>query len=116
MQTPPPLAGRLQGSSTGMKDVALPQGDRAPNCVTPASRQEDATQFWYLLRGSQRCQDAGRAKFRRQTGTVLYTQPGLTLLQDGWRTDAVRRLTTCITASLQRPRCQSEKYYQVTRN
>lgn len=104
MQTPPPLAGRLQGSGAGMKDVVLPQGDGAPNCVTPASRLEDATQFWCLLCGSQRCRHAGTAKFRSQTGTVLYTQPGLTVLRDGWRIDAVHPLTTCITASVQSPR------------
>ena len=89
MKTPPPLAGRLQGSCAGTKDVALPQGDRAPNCVTPAGRPEDVTQFWCLLRGSQRCRHAGKAKFRSQTGTVLHTQPGLTLLRDGWRIDTV---------------------------
>lgn len=89
MKTPPPLTGRLQGSGAGMKDVALPQGDSAPNCVTPAGRPEDATQFWSLLCGSQRCRHAGKAKFRSQTGAVLHTRPGLSLLRDGWRIDAV---------------------------
>lgn len=87
---PPPLAGRLQGSVAGMKDVALPQGDSAPNCVTPAGRPEDATQFWWLLCGSQWYRHAGKAKFRSQTGAVLHTRPGLTMLRDGQRIDAIR--------------------------
>lgn len=92
MKTPPPLAGRLQGSGAGMKDAALPQGDSAPNCVTPASRPEDATQFWCLLCGSQRCRHAGKAKFRSQTGAVLHTRPEVTRLRDSQRIDAVRSL------------------------
>lgn len=73
-----------------MKDVALPQGDSAPNCVTPAGRPEDVTQFWCLLCGSQRCRHAGKAKFRSRTGTVLHTRPGIARLRDGRRIDAVR--------------------------
>lgn len=90
MKPPPLVTGRPQGSGAGMKDVALPQGDSGPNCVAPAGRLEDATQFSCLLCGSQRCRHAGEAKFRSRTGAVLDTEIGLASLRDGRKIDAVR--------------------------
>lgn len=93
------------GSSAGTKDVALPQGDSAPNCATPASTPEGATQFWCLLCGSQRCRHAGKAKFRRQTGLVLHTRAGLALLRE---LENRCHPLPHVTAALRSPRCRSE--------